>query len=916
MPSPWLAAVVASALLIGCATLPRPARSLDYKAEGGLIGFANGLTVLVAPDPDTTLVQVDLHVRTGSSAEPPERAGLAHFAEHLLFRLRPDGTPIARRLADLVLTYNAFTSHDTTHFVSTGFPSALTGVVAVYRDILAGDCSTLSAAELARERHVVLSEQRVRTGELFDLVSAIYPPDHPYGHSIGGTLETVAALTRDDACAFILSHYAPANATIVVAGAVTQAEVQSAVEPLRSLPRREAPQAPAIAPWRPVEARRALSVSDDSSAVVVVLPFPPRFDAREMAARELSFAIQLALLGLQEQTKGILEATAEIAGGERAPVLIVRASHASDASERAEAYLWQAIALAPDLIKAGIFHQIARQQMRVEVVENMDRLAQRGALFATYLGAPPGYGFMLGDLQRIDNVDYAAVDATMASFFRKDYALTLELSPGRKRSGPLVRVPQVGKVEAHDEWTVDDDAGELAALANLPDARSRTHSYSLANGLRVLLIPNSSLPIVDVSMIVHAGMDHAPAGQPLVPLLAAHLAKPDANKRSFHTADANFTLVGGYVEASVRRNSTVFATRGLSMYVDYLLLGLANEVLAADYSNTSVAGLRSALARARNLERTGLRRLQLSERLTRVVSQRARTSCAAALDIDTMRATDITARDLARFKAQHYAADNATLVVSGNFDVDLVRAHIDADFGGGKPRAADDDHKRTGRVRFPDEPFVPRVTPAPDRTQVEVALAFALPKAVIRDPAARALITAIVGDAVGRVRDTGASYGFQAAHRNVCGVDMLTIVGDVEPARAEEAMRVLHGALQSLRAGQELARPIARARRVAVRNLFAAASEARAVAAGVAAGIEYGADHQDVRAAAEQAARFPAAEIAKVLADTLRLERAEMVCIGPATAAAAACAVEPRGVVIDPFAEPDPAPALAPAAAP
>ncbi len=57
--------------------------------------LANGLEVIVLPDPSVPLVNVELAVRNGSFTEPPELNGLSHLYEHMFFK--PNGAVLLFR---------------------------------------------------------------------------------------------------------------------------------------------------------------------------------------------------------------------------------------------------------------------------------------------------------------------------------------------------------------------------------------------------------------------------------------------------------------------------------------------------------------------------------------------------------------------------------------------------------------------------------------------------------------------------------------------------------------------------------------------------------------------------------------------------------------------------------------------------
>src|SRR5690242_21024722 len=57
---------------------------LDYPIHQRTL--ANGLRVVVSPDPSVPTVKVNLWVNVGSRHETPGRTGFAHLFEHLMFQ--------------------------------------------------------------------------------------------------------------------------------------------------------------------------------------------------------------------------------------------------------------------------------------------------------------------------------------------------------------------------------------------------------------------------------------------------------------------------------------------------------------------------------------------------------------------------------------------------------------------------------------------------------------------------------------------------------------------------------------------------------------------------------------------------------------------------------------------------------------
>src|SRR5687767_409076 len=219
-----LVAFAALLLLLSCkASNPRFA----FKAaEKRGVLEANGLRFIIMPDPSTELVQVDVHYEVGAAEDPQGKAGLAHFAEHLMFQMRPDGPntpPIFQTLLELTTFINAFTAADMTHYWTTvrkeNFDAMLK--IEAMRMYFAADmpatpelpafgCSTIPVSEFEREREVVRNEIRAQSGAddyVEQLIEEkLFPDGHAYERSVGGDDAQIASITLPEACKFLKDY--------------------------------------------------------------------------------------------------------------------------------------------------------------------------------------------------------------------------------------------------------------------------------------------------------------------------------------------------------------------------------------------------------------------------------------------------------------------------------------------------------------------------------------------------------------------------------------------------------------------------------------------------------------------------------------------------------------------------------------
>jgi predicted Zn-dependent peptidase len=117
----------------------------------------------------------------------------------------------------------------------------------------------LTESRLAAQKSVVRQERRQRYenaaygAERFAIAAALWPDDHPHRHLTIGRHEDIEAATLERVADFYRTWYVPANATLVLAGDVTEAEARAAVDrwfgsfPASARPVRPVPAAPPIA---------------------------------------------------------------------------------------------------------------------------------------------------------------------------------------------------------------------------------------------------------------------------------------------------------------------------------------------------------------------------------------------------------------------------------------------------------------------------------------------------------------------------------------------------------------------------------------------------------------------------------------------------------------------------------------------
>ncbi len=193
----------------------------------------NGLTVLTELLPGVRSAAVGVWVRTASAHEAPDRMGVSHLLEHMVFKgtERRSAKALATALEARGGSLDAYTSRDHTNFQAHVLDDDLPLAVDVLTDLVRRPL--LRESDLTLERNVVLEEINgmLDTPDdlVFELHSRLLWPEHPYGFSILGTSETVGALSTADLREVHGGGYYAGNCVIAAAGRVDHEEFLAAL---------------------------------------------------------------------------------------------------------------------------------------------------------------------------------------------------------------------------------------------------------------------------------------------------------------------------------------------------------------------------------------------------------------------------------------------------------------------------------------------------------------------------------------------------------------------------------------------------------------------------------------------------------------------------------------------------------------
>ena len=211
---------------------------LSFTASGGTSVrrsvLPSGVRVLTEQVPGAQSVSVSFSVAVGSRDETNNHFGSTHFLEHLLFK----GTK-KRSALDIAVAFdsvggssNASTGKEHTSYYARVQDKALPIAVDVIADMLTS--SLIDPTEFENERPVILEELAMNDDDPHDVVHEEFATavlgDHPLGRPIGGTQETISAVTRDAVWEHYQQNYRPQDLVVAAAGSVDHQELVKLVE--------------------------------------------------------------------------------------------------------------------------------------------------------------------------------------------------------------------------------------------------------------------------------------------------------------------------------------------------------------------------------------------------------------------------------------------------------------------------------------------------------------------------------------------------------------------------------------------------------------------------------------------------------------------------------------------------------------
>ncbi len=596
----------------------------------------NGLRVVLAPDRSAPVVAVSVHFDVGFRSEPEGRTGFAHLFEHLMFQ----GSESLEKLAHFrYVQSSGGTFNGSTHFDYTNYFEVLPSAALERALFLEADrmrAPRITAENLRNQVDVVKEEIRLQVlnrpygGFPWITLPPVLYDTFPNAHNGYGDFTELEAATVDDCADFFDAYYAPGNAVLTVAGDFA---VESALALVHrhfgDISERPLPLRPSCAEPLPDRERRQCLPDPLAPLPALALGYrlpDPATDLDAYLATELLSAV--LCFGNSSRLKQRLMHTDELVTTINAScglfgvpldardpdTFTVTAVHPSSVEvARVLAAINEEITqLASQGPKRDELARIT-SRWAASLFRKHDRLTSR----ALALGA---FELLHGRAELVAELPamVAAVEpehvASAAARLRPDSRALLIVEPGPSLRGTEARSNGFASPRSTGDAMLRRSAEEIGhteagprALPPLGSQRTLGASPAvdtvLDNGLRVIAVQRSAMPMVELRLAIpFGGTQHTHAARAEV--LAATLLSGTARRGQFDI-DTTLAAAGGDLAAGADPEHLTVLGSGLGTGLDELLDVLADALTSASYADAEVSR-----ERARLLERITMRRSQ------------------------------------------------------------------------------------------------------------------------------------------------------------------------------------------------------------------------------------------------------------------------------------------------------------------
>ncbi|MBD2299702.1 pitrilysin family protein [Nostoc sp. FACHB-190] len=672
----------------------------------------NGLTVLTKEVHTAPVVSVQIWYKVGSRYEAPGTNGIAHQLEHMMFKgTKNRPVQFARLFSALGSDSNAFTSYEQTAYYGTVEREKLKALLVLEADRMQN--SLIEPEQLATEKRVVISElQGYENSAEYRLNRAVMQalfPNHAYGLPVGGNKADVEKFQVEQVKEYYRKFYTPDNAVLVIVGDFqTSKTLETVKEIFGKLPRRQEAGGESFTqhsalptPHSPLPTPLILREQGAAAMLQVVYPLPnlhhPDIPALEVMDYILTEGRNSRLYQALVESGLASEVTASVSSLQEAGwyELLVTADDHQDL-KKIETVLNRAIA---NLVKKGVKpEELTRAKMQLEagvILSNRDITSQAMQLANDEITAgdyryTDRYLAAVSQVTEVDIVNvakkYLQPETRVVGLFQPteqnvtETGKKLNLNQTTENLSAAATPLAVSEIDKYlpplEETTdvvkkVSHNTSQKNSHLTLPE------QFSLANGLKVLLLPDKSTPTVTLNGHIKAGKEFDAEHQAgLASLVADNLMSGTKSKNALNLAKA-LEERGASLDFTAYREGVRIEGDGLAVDLPILI-----ETLGDAVKNSTFPKKELELNRQQALTDLKQELDDPAEVAKRIFVQSLYPKQHPLHSFPTEKSLkQIKREDVIAFKAKYYRPDTTVLVIVGDFEPTQVRSLIEKSLG-------------------------------------------------------------------------------------------------------------------------------------------------------------------------------------------------------------------------------------------
>jgi zinc protease len=553
----------------------------------------NGLKVITHEDHRLPLVAVDLWYHVGPLNERPGRTGFAHLFEHMMF----EGSEHVGEKAHIKFVQgagatdvNGTTDFDRTNYFETMPANQLELALWLESDRMGFLMEGLDRTLLTNQRDVVRNERRQGEGRPYAaadeaVAHLLYPKGHPYYGDVIGSHADIEAARIADIRDFHQQFYTPNNASIAIVGDFDAAKLKELLTkyfgPIPAGPKVD----PVTVVTPPITAQKRETVTDTVKLPQVTIAWltPAAYTPGSYDVSSAIFALGGAKASRLDQALVYKTQVAQRVSCYDRPNKLNGTAQCSIVAkpgvklEDLEATFWSELAKLQAEGPTAEEVEAAKAGALTGKISGLQRLGGFGGVADTldeynqYTGDP---GYLPKDIAATEAVSVASTKAAAVKYLTKDSAVVVYCVPGKKVLDDVPRSPEdtdanvkivnpyTPEFEASQAWRKEVPKAGPPVTVHLPVPET----FTLANGLKVYVLPEHSLPVLSADFVTRAGSENNVSGKEGLASLTAQTMGEQTTTRDLKTLADDQEEIGVRIGVGASMDS---ATSGLTVLTNH-----------------------------------------------------------------------------------------------------------------------------------------------------------------------------------------------------------------------------------------------------------------------------------------------------------------------------------------------------------